>query len=244
MQFPAIQQLLNNYQTAEQDGRFNVDVSVLHAPVGITVTYPNHNRQPATIDTQYFYPNEPHGSFPQPISLKKGDQFCFWALLIPQVVQNGFSQVVKFGVGAQEKGPGLYGEVVEITVSPTPSSPSPKTPLGKMPPLGSPGRNWQANISDAAINAPDDYWSISVTHNGNSYDQQSGSVVFLASTDGHYYHSWAKGQSDAFVLNREDANSRKFYLCVLLKGTPQSDGTLVFQVGDPEKDAKARMVGV
>ena len=245
MQFPAMQHLLHNYETVNQDGLYNVRVNVLHAPVGITVTYPDHNHHPATIGAQYFYPNEPNGQFPGPVQLKAGDQFCFWTCLTPQVIQNGHSQLINFGVGAQEHGPGLYNEVVQVTLAPAGSQlASPKTAVGIMPPVDTPGRTWQANIGNAANYSPGEHWSISVSHSGNNYAQQVGSVVILANSDGHFYHSWVKGQTDSFILSPADASSGHFYLCVLLQGTHQSDGSLLFQVGDPEKDAKARAVRV
>ena len=242
MNITAIQNILRNYETITEDGNYNVDVTIFHNTVGVMVGYPTPD---GGYGRQFFYPHEPHGHFPEPISLKRGDRLSYWTLLTKDVVSNGLTRLINFGVGAQETGDGMPPEVVEVSISPAQTRPvTSMHPLGEMPPLYYGSQEiWKYKLNELPNLPSGLVWEISIAPFGHKTLQQLSSVVFLVNGN-NWHNTFVAGQNHSIFLRDDQVHSGDYYLCALIQGTRMPDGSLNFQVGDPEKDAKARMVRV
>ncbi|MEM6398280.1 MAG: hypothetical protein AAF741_18155 [Bacteroidota bacterium] len=247
MNLSSIHSLINNFHEVSADGNYNVDVNVLHDTVVMAVGYPSPGGS-SDIDFQYFYPREPHGSFPDPIALKAGDRISFFTLLVPQFLNSGNDRLINFGVGAEEVVAGFPDEVVQVKLSQVASTGNTPSPIGQLPDFH---RNIQSYVVGCNLNqlpAADSgkAWQIEINSNAQGKIQQLMSYVFLAHIDGHYYEHWTPDHDHSVQISENMRRSGNFYLCTLVSGTSTNDSErhLDFEVGDPEKDARVRVLAV
>lgn len=240
---------LNNFQGVTAAGNYNVAVTIDHENVGMIVSY-DGSFAPSFMHHFQFVANQSTQSFPTTVPIQANGGMWFFCYLLPNVSLNGNNHRVDFGINAGERGVGMPDEVIRVNVE--------RVTGGQLHSLSAEGdyplhRGINSHIYElnSLPNHPSDRnknWQISLSQGqiAGSKILEDGAKLFLVGNDNKVYYQWGieTNLNEDLILSDAEVSNMGFILVAFVEAKTDPTGGIKFEVGDPERDGKAKIVRV